>query len=95
MNRKVVSLLSLLLILPLTSTPALAAGASTEKEAGLAASFRWFLDSFLEMGRWTIDPNGGTSDTTDGRSTIDPDGVMAPADPASETDGRWIIDPNG
>jgi hypothetical protein len=95
MNRKVVSLLSLLLILPLTSSPAFAAGASSDKEAGLAASFRSFLDSILEMGRWTIDPNGGTSETTDGRSTIDPDGMMAPADPALETDGRSTIDPNG
>lgn len=95
MNRKVVFLLSLLLILPLASSPALAAGASTDKGAGIAASFRWFLDSFLEMGRWIIDPNGGTSDTTDGRSTIDPEGAMAPAESASETDGRSTIDPNG
>jgi hypothetical protein len=91
MNRKVVSLLSLLLILPLTTSPALAAGASTER-AGIAASVRSFLSSLLEMGRWTIDPNGETSDT-DGRSTIDRDG--APADLDSETDGRWVIDPNG
>lgn len=91
MNRKVVSLLSLLLILPLTSSPALAAGDSTER-AGIAASVHSFLSSLLEMGRWTIDPNGATSDT-DGRSTIDPDG--APADFDSETDGRWVIDPNG
>jgi hypothetical protein len=95
MNRKIVSLLSLLLILPLTSSPALAAGASTEKEAGVVASLRSFLSSFLEMGRWTIDPNGATSDSTDGRWTIDPDGAMAPADSASETEGRSTIDPNG
>jgi hypothetical protein len=91
MNRKVVSLLSLLLILPLTSSPALAAGAPTER-AGVLASLRSFLSSFLEMGRWTIDPDGATSET-DGRWTIDPDGMMAPADPASE--GRSTIDPNG
>lgn len=92
MNRKVVSLLSLLLIFPLTSSPALAAGDSNER-AGIAASVRSFLSSFLEMGRWTIDPNGATSDSTDGRSTIDPNG--SPADLDSETDGRWVIDPNG
>ena len=95
MNRKVVSLLSLLLILPLASSPVLAAGGSTEKEVGIAASLRSLLGSFLEMGRWTIDPDGQTSDTTDGRSTIDPDGMMAPADRVSETDGRSTIDPNG
>lgn len=78
MNRKVVSLFSLLLILLLTSSPALAAGGSTEK-AEIAASLRSFLSSFLEMGRWIIDPNG----------------MMAPADPTSETDGRSTIDPNG
>ena len=94
MNRKVVSLLSLLLILPLTSSPALAAGDSTER-AGIAASLRSFLSSLLEMGRSTIDPDGTTSDSTDGRWTIDPDGAMAPADPASETEGRSTIDPNG
>lgn len=94
MNRKVVSLLFLLLILPLTSSPALAAGDSTER-AGIAASVRSFLSSFLEMGRWTIDPNGATDETTDGRSTIDPDGMMAPVGPVSETEGRSTIDPNG
>lgn len=92
MNRKVLSLLSLLLILPLTSAPALAAGASAGKEVGVTASI---LSSLLEMGGWIIWPTGETSDTTDGRSTIDPDGVMAPADPVSETDGRSTIDPNG
>ena len=94
MNRKVVWLLSLCLISPLASSPALAAEASTEK-GEIAASFRSFLSSFLEMGGWIIDPNELTSDTTDGRSTIDPDGLMAPADLASETDGRSTIDPNG
>lgn len=90
MNRKVVSLLSLLLFFPLTSSPALAAGASTER-AGVLASLRSFLSSFVEMGRWTIDPNGETSDT-DGRSTIDPDGEPTLN---SETEGRSTIDPNG
>lgn len=94
MNRKVVSLLSLLLILPLTSAPALAAGASTEKEPGIAASFCSLLSSILEMGRWAIDLNGAFFETTDSRRTIDPDGRMAPAD-ALETDGRSTIDPNG
>ena len=92
MNRKVVSLLSLLLILPLTSSPALAAGASAEKEAGIAASIRSFLSSLLEFGRSTIDPNGTASDATDGRWTIDPNGEPSSA---LETDGRWTIDPNG
>lgn len=95
MNRKILSLLSLLLIFPLTSPPAFAAGAATEKEARFVATFCSYLTSLLEMGRWTIDPNGVVFDTTDGRSTIDPDGVMAPAAPASGIDGRSTIDPNG
>ena len=78
MTRKVVSLLSLLLLLSLVSSPALAAGPRAEKEPGLVA-FLWTLfDAVLEMGRSTIDPNGSVApdlnSETDGRWIIDPNG---------------------
>lgn len=92
MNRKAVSLLCLLLILPLTSSPALAAGASSENGIGIAASLGAFLGSLLELCRSTTDPKMEASATNEGRWTIDPNGEP---NLATETDGRWTIDPNG
>ena len=91
---------TLLVVVALAATPALAGGRemirrSTEARS-VFASLWHALSELLPLpgqGRSAWDPNGAL---VKGRGTIDPDGAPAPAAPTeSESDGRSTIDPDG
>jgi hypothetical protein len=92
--------LTLLVVVALSATPALAGGREMIRRSmearGVFASLWHALSAFLPLpgnGRGAGDPNGAL---LKGRSTIDPDGAPAPGTPTeSESDGRGTIDPNG
>jgi hypothetical protein len=90
---------TLLLAVSLSAAPVFARSHDEGKPPvevhGLFSSLWHSLGGLLPeftKGRSTIDPLGGA---TDGRGTIDPDGVTTTAPPGVEMDGRGTIDPNG
>jgi len=89
---------TLLVVVALAATPALAGGRemirrSTEARSVFASLWHALSELLPLPGRGAGDLNGAL---LKGRSTIDPDGAPAPAAPTeSESDGRSTIDPDG